>query len=194
MRAAPGSVSLAELLSACSIVVSYCVVLRAAELLLESSPQSLQPLLPSPANLPFQGAGGGCQLSYVCSRGAEWASIMRVCCGVLLLLRSRVALLAGLVQSGDSAELRRCGLIPLPYHTPSRSDAQLSCQANDSIRAICKRSRTSAVGSVFSWGVPCNPRRRESLPRPHIGVRAQPPGMGAAPRPPSGVSRFGLWR
>ena len=119
MRAAPGSVSLAESLSACSIVVSYCVVLRAAELLLESSPQSLQPLLPSPANLPFQGAGGGCQLSYVCSRGAEWASIMRVCCGVLLLLRSRVALLAGLVQSGDSAELRRCGLIPLPYQGPA---------------------------------------------------------------------------
>ena len=45
-------------------------------------------------------------------------------------------------------------------------------------------------GSVFSWGVPGNPRRRESLPRPHIGIRAQPPGLGTAPRPPSGVGRF----
>ena len=43
-------------------------------------------------------------------------------------------------------------------------------------------------GSVFSWGGPGNPRRRESLPRPHIGIRAQPPGLGTAPRPPSGVS------
>ena len=72
---------------------------------------------------PFLGAGKGCQLSYVRSRGAEWASAMRVCCG--MLLRSRVALLAGLVQLRGSAGLRRCGLIPLPYHTPSRSDAQL---------------------------------------------------------------------
>ena len=72
---------------------------------------------------PFLGAGKGCQLSYVRSRGAEWASAVHVCCG--MLLRSRVALLAGLVQLRGSAELRRCGLIPLPYHTPSRSDAQL---------------------------------------------------------------------
>ena len=42
----------------------------------------------------------------------------------------------------------------------------------------------------FFLGVPGNPRRRESLPRPHIGIRAQPAGVGAAPRPPSGVSHF----
>ena len=62
---------------------------------------------------PFLEAGKGSQLSYVRSRGAEWASAVRVCCG--MLLRSRVALLAGLVQLRGSAGLRRCGLIPLPY-------------------------------------------------------------------------------
>ena len=73
---------------------------------------------------PFLGAGKGCQLSYVRSRGAEWASAVRVCCG--MLLRSRVALLAGLVQLRGSAGLRRCGLIPLPYHFVGRCSSTKS--------------------------------------------------------------------
>ena len=37
------------------------------------------------------------------------------------------------------------------------------------------------TGFVFSWGGRGNPRRRESLPRPHIGPQAQPTGMETAP-------------
>ena len=38
---------------------------------------------------------------------------------------------------------------------------------------------------LVAWGWPGNPRRRESLPRPHIGPQVQPGGLGAPPRPPS---------
>ena len=41
--------------------------------------------------------------------------------------------------------------------------------------------RPGTPGFVFSWGGAGNPRRRESLPRPHTGPQAQPAGMETAP-------------
>ena len=47
--------------------------------------------------------------------------------------------------------------------------------------AVISALGANPTGFVFSWGGPGNPRRRESLPRPHTGPQAQPAGMETAP-------------